>query len=77
MSSSHRNSVLLELRQDFVITKLASKLRTNIQAALRRFRKICCLIRSVVETIVKIGLFLHSDVFFAVGAAFHVICTTT
>ena len=58
--------MLVGLRQDFVMRKLVRKLRINIQAALRRFRKICCLNQSevypsgIVETIVT--TFLHSDV---------------
>ena len=47
--SSHRISVLIGLRQDFVIRKLVRKLRINIEAALRRFRKICCLNQSQVD----------------------------
>ena len=72
--SSHRISVLVGLRQDFVMRKLVRKLRINIQAALRRFRKICCLNQSevypsgIVETIVS--TFLHSEVIIAVGRRF-------
>ena len=38
--SSHRISVLLRLRRDFVIRKLIRKQGINIHAALRKFRKI-------------------------------------
>ena len=41
--------MLVGLRQDFVIRKLVRKLRINIEAALRRFRKICCLNQSQVD----------------------------
>ena len=63
--------MLLGLIQDFILRKLVRKLTINIQAALRRFRKICCLNQSevypffIVETIVS--TFLHSDVIIAVG----------
>lgn len=52
--------MLLGLRQDFAITKLVRKLRINLQAALRRFRKFCCeikAIRSIVDTTVKLAPF--------------------
>ena len=66
--------MLVGLRQDFVMRKLVRKLRINIQAALRIFRKICCLNQSevypsgIVETIVS--TFLHSEVMIAVGRCF-------
>ena len=57
--SSHRISVLLRRRRDFVTRKLVRKQTINIHTALRRFRKIFCFkpIRTLVETIVKLAPF--------------------
>ena len=57
--SSHRISVLLRRRREFVTRKLVRKQTFNIHTALRRFRKIFCFkpIRTLVETIVKLAPF--------------------
>ena len=51
--------MLLKLSQDFDIRKLSRKQRINMNAALRRFHKICALTNQIysIEAIVKLASF--------------------
>ena len=78
IAKKSRISVLLRLRRNFVMGKLVRKQGIQKHAALRRVHRTfdVLTLRSVVETIIKLSPFWHSDVFIAFGS-FLLIWTTT